>query len=219
MKLVLGFGSVVMTLLLGGCMTGRIEEPKYEVVARHGEMEVRAYAPRILAQTVVEGDFERAPNEGFRRIAKFIFGDNVPQKKVAMTAPVEVIPNSESTGKVKISMTAPVTQQSSAAGMWTITFTMPANYTMETLPKPVDSKVFLRQLAPMKYAALRFGGFNTRENVDDAIMRLREMAAAQSIKLKGEPVYARYNPPWTPWFWRRNEILIEVADGALGQNQ
>jgi hypothetical protein len=116
-------------------------------------------------------------------------------------------------------MTAPVTQQSSAAGMWTITFTMPANYTMETLPKPVDSKVFLRQLAPMKYAALRFGGFNTRENVDDAIMRLREMAAAQSIKLKGEPVYARYNPPWTPWFWRRNEILIEVADGALGRNQ
>jgi hypothetical protein len=83
---------------------------------------------------------------------------------------------------------------------------------MESLPRPVDDRVTLRPLPPMKYAALRFGGFNTRANVDGAIARLRELAAARGIKLRGEPVYARYNPPWTPWFWRRNEILIEVAE-------
>lgn len=197
---------------VGGCVTGRIEEPKYDVVARHGEMEVRAYAPRILAETEVEANFERAPNEGFRRIADFIFGNNKPGNKVAMTAPVEVIPKDSGGDKTKIAMTAPVTQQASAAGTWTVTFTMPASYTMETLPRPVDDRVKLRPLPPMKYAALRFGGFNTRANVDAAIRRLREAAEAQGIKLRGEPVYARYNPPWTPWFWRRNEILIEVAE-------
>ncbi len=199
-------------MLLGGCMTGRIEEPKYDVIAKHDEMEVRAYAPRILAETVVAGNFERAPSEGFRRIASFIFGNNQPGKKVAMTAPVEVIPNSSGENSTKIAMTAPVTQQASAAGTWTITFTMPADYTMETLPKPVDDKVTLRKLPSTKYAALKFGGFNTRDNVDDAIGQLRRIAEAHGIPLRGEPVYARYNPPWTPWFWRRNEILIEIAD-------
>ena len=175
-----------------GCVTGRIEEPKYDVVARHGEMEVRAYAPRLLAETVVEGNFERAPSEGFRRIADFIFGNNKPGREVAMTAPV--------------------TQEPSVAGKWTITFTMPSSYTMDNIPRPVDGRVVLRQLPAMKYAALRFGGFNTRANVDAAIARVREAAAAQGIQLRGEPVYARYNPPWTPWFLRRNEILIEIAE-------
>jgi len=199
-------------LLVGGCVTGRIEEPKYEVISRYGEMEIRAYEPRILAETVVEGSFENAPKEGFRRIAKFIFGDNKAGDKVAMTAPVEVIPKSDEQESEEIAMTAPVTQQISAAGSWTITFTMPANYTLETLPKPLDSKVTVRQLAPMQYAVLQFGGFNTRSNVDDAISRLRQLASSQGIGLSGEPVYARYNPPWTPWFLRRNEILIEVAN-------
>ena len=203
--------------LIGGCVTGRIEEPKYNVVARHDDMEVRAYAPRLLAETVVDGSFEQAPSEGFRRIAGFIFGKNKPGKEVAMTAPVEVIPNyretkSNETDSAKIAMTAPVTQQASASGKWTITFTMPASYTMESLPKPVDDRVTVRQLQPMKYVALRFGGFNTRSNVDESIARLRKLAAAQGFKLRGEPVYARYNPPWTPWFWRRNEILIEVVE-------
>lgn len=198
--------------LIGGCVTGRIEEPKYDVVARHDDMEVRAYAPRLLAETVVDGSFEQAPSEGFRRIAGFIFGKNKPGKEVAMTAPVEVIPNSNETDSAKIAMTAPVTQQASASGKWTITFTMPASYTMESLPKPVDDRVTVRQLQPMKYVALRFGGFNTRSNVDESIARLRKLADAQGFKLRGEPVYARYNPPWTPWFWRRNEILIELVE-------
>ncbi len=193
-------------------MTGRIEEPKYDVVARHGELEVRAYAPRILAETTVDGSFEQAPNEGFRRIAKFIFGANQPGSKVAMTAPVEMIPTPPKDAGAKIAMTAPVTQQASAAGSWTITFTMPSSYTMASLPNPVDTRVTLRELAPKKYVALQFGGFNTRANVDEAILRLRQMALSHGFKLQGEPVYARYNPPWTPWFWRRNEILIEVVE-------
>jgi hypothetical protein len=212
--------AIIFAWMVGGCVTGRIEEPKYEVVARHDDMEVRAYAPRILAETIVEGDFERAPSRGFRVIADFIFGKNKSGNEVAMTAPVEVIPKMDegqnqkggANDGEKIAMTAPVTQQqASAANKWTITFTMPASYTMESLPKPVDDRVTIRQLPPMKYVALRFGGFNTRSNVDGAIARLRELAAAQGIKLRGEPVYARYNPPWTPWFWRRNEILIEIA--------
>jgi len=210
--LVIGMGFVAT-----GCVTGRIEEPKYDVIARHGEMEVRAYVPRLLAETVVEGNFERAPSEGFRRIAGFIFGNNKPGKEVAMTAPVEVIPANEKADEkaekaAKIAMTAPVTQEPSGAGKWTITFTMPSSYTMDSIPRPVDGRVTLRQLPAMKYAALRFGGFNTRANVDAAIARLRDAAAGQGLKLRGEPVYARYNPPWTPWFLRRNEILIEIAE-------
>jgi hypothetical protein len=205
-------GFLAAMLLVGGCVTGQIEEPKYDVVTRHGELEVRAYAPRILAETVVEGNFEQAPNEGFRRIAKFIFGDNQPRSKVAMTAPVEMIPKSRDDSGSKIAMTAPVTQQASASGAWTITFTMPSSYSMESLPRPMDTRVTLRQLGRRKYAALRFGGFNTRANIDEAIARLRHLAEAHGLKLQGEPVYARYNPPWTPWFWRRNEILIEVLD-------
>jgi hypothetical protein len=203
---------LILSLLAEGCVSGRIEEPKYDVVGQYGDMEVRLYAPRILAETVVQGNFEQAPTEGFRRIANFIFGNNKPGAKVAMTAPVEVIPSASSGESSKIAMTAPVTQQSSTADSWVITFTMPSSYTMDTMPKPVDDRVTLRELPSAKYVALRFGGFNTRSNVDDAIGRLRQSAEAQGLKMKGEPIYARYNPPWTPWFWRRNEILIEVLN-------
>ena len=125
-----------------------------------------------------------------------------------MTAPVSSTtqqPTSE-----KINMTAPVSQVAAGIDRWIITFTMPSNYTLETLPDPLDPQVRLRALPSSTFAAIRFSGFNSATLVAEKTQILRDLAAKEGITLSDQVSYARYNPPWTLWFLRRNEILIEA---------
>jgi hypothetical protein len=193
-------------ILLESCVTGKIEEPKFDVILAEGEFEIREYAPRIVAETYVRGEFSDAPNIGFRRLADYIFGNNTKKSEISMTAPVSLERKNE-----KIAMTAPVSQEKTADSSWLITFTMPRQYSLESLPKPNSELVTLRQLPPAKFATVKFSGFNRRTTVLEKTESLRQWLKSKSIKEKGaEPIYARYNPPWTPWFLRRNEILIEL---------
>lgn len=212
---------IFLIFVVGGCVTGKIEEPKYIVVKQDGVFELREYEERIVAETIVEGSFKDAPNVGFRRLADFIFGNNVAQSKVAMTAPVSQEPTSQKIAMTapvsqesvseEIAMTAPVSQESSAAGRWRITFTMPKAYTIETLPRPNNPAVTIRTLPATRFAVVRFSGRNRQSTVDEKTAELRNWAATQGLKDSGNvPLYARYDPPWVLWFWRRNEILIEV---------
>jgi hypothetical protein len=125
-----------------------------------------------------------------------------------MTAPVTSSPDGLSSEK--ISMTAPVSQVASGADKWIISFTMPSDYTMARLPEPLDPAVQLREVPGATYAALRFSGINSAAQVEEKAASLRTLAAKEKIMLKDRVVYARYNPPWTLWFLRRNEILIET---------
>ena len=182
-----------------------IEEAPYKVLKSDGIFELREYEPHILAETVVDGDLEGAGNKAFRRLFRYISGDNRSRSKIAMTAPV----SQESKGE-KISMTAPVSQEN-IQGKWAVSFMMPASYTMETLPVPDDQTIKLRQVQAQRVAAVRYSGFWSEEKYLLHKEKLEAWMRDNKFTAVGEPIWARYNPPFTLWFLRRNETLIPVV--------
>lgn len=183
-----------------------IETPTYRVTQRFDAFEIRAYADQIVAETEVEGSLEDAGNQAFGKLAGYIFGKNQGDKKIAMTAPVT------QTRGIKIAMTAPVTQATLAEGRYVVRFTMPADYSMDSLPKPLDASVRLAAVPGKRLAVLRYSGTWSRRNYEEHLAKLRQALVAQGVSVVGEPIWARYDPPWKPWFLRHNEIMFEVAD-------
>lgn len=195
------FGLVV-TLTHGEGMA--YEEAKYTVLSKDGDFEIRQYEPHIVAETIVEGDFDDVGNEGFRRLFQYISGKNRKKESIAMTAPV-----SQDAASQKIAMTAPVNQESTG-GAWRITFMMPSEYTLETLPEPLDQRVVLKKVPGRRVAAITYSGTWSRKRYEEKEALLRAFVQKQALRPLGEPVFARYNPPFMPWFLRRNEVLIPV---------
>jgi len=201
---IVGIGAV---LLLGAALWGpivsNVEHPKYTLVERSGNIEIRDYAPMIVAEAEVSGDRREAIGKGFRLIADYIFGNNTASKKVAMTAPVT------QQGSEKIAMTAPVTQQGDGKN-WRVRFIMPSKYTMETLPKPNNAAVELEEVPGKRFAVIRFSGMGGKESLDRHTKELEEFLSAKNLTPLSPPTYAFYNPPWTLPFLRRNEVLVEI---------
>lgn len=195
-------------ILIGAMDTMAIEEATYKVVQKDNRFEIRDYTPHILAEAVVEGDLEEAGNRAFNTLFRYISGENRSRDKVAMTAPVSQAPVGE-----KIKMTAPVGQQR-VQEKWAVSFMMPASYTLETLPKPEDAQVTLRQVPARRMAAVRYSGFWSEKNYLRYKLELESWIRDKGLTIVGDPLWARYNPPFTPWFLRRNEILIPVSAGA-----
>lgn len=191
-------------LLLCSCVTVGIEKASYEIIDKEGKFEVRQYQPQIVAETIVEADFDEAGNIAFRRLFNYISGENQSRKSIAMTAPVNQKSNSE-----KISMTAPVNQQASE-GKYTVSFLMPSKYTMETLPEPLDSSVILRQIPARKIAAVRYSGSWSRKRYETNKDLLLEFINRKGLRITGEDIFARYDPPFQLWFLKRNEVLFPV---------
>lgn len=197
--------ALALALIIIGAIDSRaIEEAAYKVISTDGKFEIRDYAPHILAETVVEGDFKGAGNTAFKRLFRYISGDNRSRYKVAMTTPVSQEPMVE-----KIKMTAPVGQQR-LQEKWTVSFMMPASYTLETLPEPEDPMVTLRQIPARRVAAVRYSGFWSEQNYLRYKLELESWIKEKGFTSVGDPIWARYNPPFTPWFLRRNEILIPI---------
>ena len=199
-------GAIALTFM-GAVMA--IEEPKFSILEKSPPFEVRSYAPMILAEAQTEGDLDEASSQGFRLIAGYIFGQNQVSEKIAMTVPVAVeeqVPKS-----ARIAMTAPVNIESNA-GKWTVSFVMPSEYTMESLPKPLNTKVQLRQIPAVKRAVVSFSGFYNENKVAERTLELEEWMKTKQLQATGAPKFARYNPPWTLPFMRRNEIMIDVRD-------
>ena len=207
-----------------------IEEPGFQTLEKVDNIEIRQYRPFIVAETFVDGDMSSASNKGFRLIADYIFGNNLSvvepviksskssekSEKIAMTAPVSVEPAPSSE---KIAMTAPVSVEplgDSTIGMtqskrWRVQFTMPSEYSMATLPKPRNPAVTLREVPSKRVAVLVFSGFSGEEKVQQKIDELLVWLKEKNKRAIAAPQLARYNPPWTLPFLRRNEILVEVA--------
>ena len=183
-----------------------IEKAKYQVVESDKNFELRQYAPRIVAETFVAGDFEAVGNVGFRRLYDYINGKNVKNQNIAMTAPVTQEAESE-----KIAMTAPVTQEK-LQDRWRITFLMPAEYTMERLPRPLDGLVQLKEEPGYLMAAIRYSGTWSQKRYEKNKALLQAAIAKRGLTPVGQPIWARYDPPFMPWFLRRNEILIRVQN-------
>lgn len=181
-----------------------IEEAPYEVVKVEGDFEVRDYSPHIFATTFVEGGFEDAGSSAFKRLFRYISGDNRSQTKIAMTAPV-----TQHSGE-KIDMTAPVGQQKSG-DQWVVSFMMPASYDMGNLPVPDNPLVTLRQVPARRMATIRYSGFWSEKNYQKNKLKLDLWIQKEGLMVRGEAVWARYNAPFVPWFMRRNEILVPVS--------
>jgi hypothetical protein len=185
------------------------EEPKYRIERDYGSFEVRVYEPTVVAETVVTGSFGDGSNEGFRRLAGYIFGGNDGGRKIAMTAPVGAEPAPRAKG-TSIAMTAPVGSERTAEG-WVVSFTMPSSFTLKTLPAPDDARVRLREVPGRRVAAVRFSGTWGAEKFEALAAKLEsDVRKAGLSPADAPPVFARYDPPWTPWFMRRNEVLIPL---------
>ena len=190
------------------------ETPDYRVVDTGGEIEIRQYPSYIVAETVVDGTLENAGNTAFPILARYITGANRPNQKIAMTAPV----NQE---KREIAMTVPVTQSASRE-KFAVQFIMPSEYELDELPVPLDARIEIREVPARRVAAVRYTGRYTEKNYEKHLAALREELEARGYEPVGEPVWARYDPPFRPWFMRRIEILSEFrpsekeADSAPG---
>jgi len=198
-----------VTLFTGTAMA--IEEPKYTVIEKSAQFELRRYEPKIIAEVEVSGDMKQASSQGFRLIADFIFGNNQTQNgtdaKISMTAPVVMEAQAAKGSSEKISMTAPVSM-AQVGEQWVVHFVMPSEYNMETLPKPNNPAVTVRELPASQHAVIRFSGFTGAEKVDKKTNELLAWMAQKGLKPIGQAELARYNPPITPPFLRRNEVML-----------
>ena len=199
-----GFALLGVSSLLVVKSAMAIEKAKYTVLEKEDGFEIRKYDPQIVAETFVEGDLEKAGNDGFRRLYAYISGENTKKQSISMTAPV-----SQETGSKKIAMTAPVKQEKKD-NRWRITFLMPAEYTLETLPEPNDTRVRLTEESGRLMVAVKYSGTWSEEGYEKNRALLEEYIQKRGLTQTGEPVWARYDPPFMPWFLRRNEVLIPI---------
>ncbi len=199
-----GFALLCVSSLLVVKSAIAIEKAKYTVLEKEDDFEIRKYDPQIVAETFVEGELEEAGSEGFRRLYAYISGENTKKQSISMTAPV-----SQETGSKKIAMTAPVKQEMKD-NRWRITFLMPAEFTLETLPEPNDTRVRLTEESGRLMAAVKYSGTWSEEGYQENRALLEEYIQKRGLTKTGEPVWARYDPPFMPWFLRRNEVLIPI---------
>lgn len=186
-----------------------IEEAKYTVLVKDGRFEVREYETYILAEVEIGGDMELASNQAFRPLFNYISGENRTQTKVAMTTPV-----SQEQASEKISMTTPVSQER-GKDAWAVSFMMPADYSMETIPIPADPRVKLREVPGRRVATIRYSGRWTESGYQQHKKLLEQWIESEGLTVSGTAIWARFNAPYTPWFMRRNEVQIPVSTGPL----
>jgi len=180
-----------------------VEEPRHAVIEKTGAFELRRYEPMVLAEVVETGERGAAANAGFRALAGYIFGDNAPKTKIAMTAPV-----TQTRGE-KIAMTAPVTQSRESGG-WIVRFVMPDGATRASLPAPTNPAVRLVDLPGRTVAVRRFSGFATETALRRETDALNAEIAQRKLHPSGAATVAFYDPPWTLPFMRRNEVMLEI---------
>ena len=198
--------SLVLAAAHGPSMA--IEEPGYAVVQQLDGAEVRQYAPYVVAQVLVSGPAGEAGNQAFPILAGYIFGKNKGARTFDMTAPV-----TQAAVPVKLEMTAPVTQ-AEVSGGYLVQFVLPKGVTLATAPEPVDPRVQLREVPGSRVAVIRYSGFWSQANYDEHLGKLQAALRAAQLPWAGEPTLSRYDPPFTPWFLRRNEIWLTLKAPA-----
>jgi hypothetical protein len=182
------------------------EQPDYTVLFSDGDVEYRQYDPYLVAETVIEqvGDYKAAGNEGFRRLFRYITGNNQSQSKVAMTVPVA----QDATGE-NIAMTKPVQSDASPDG-WRVAFMLPSKYTLETAPVPTDPRVNIREVPGRLMAVVTYSGRWTERNFEKRKAQLEAALSANETVAVGKVQSAVYDPPYMPPFMRRNEVMVQV---------
>jgi effector-binding domain-containing protein len=185
------------------------ETPKYSVIKKQNEIEIRQYPGYIQAEVAVdEKHYKAAIERGFGVLAGYIFGNNVSRQKIEMTTPVQASQSE------KIAMTTPVTVTGESG--YTVAFIMPSEYTLETLPQPKDNRIHFKLIPAHQMAAIRFSGYFQQGSIQKNKQRLRQWLEQQGLVTEGDFIVAGYNPPWVPGFLARNEVLIQIKTDDKG---
>jgi effector-binding domain-containing protein len=183
------------------------EEPEFNLILKKENLEIREYLPKILAQVKVIGTFDEATSAGFKLLADYIFGNNIStdgSSKIAMTAPVILEPKSKI-----INMTAPIITEGNNRE-WLISFIMPKEFSIKTLPKPNNKDIKIISLPKEKYAVIVFSGLVREVSYKEQAMLLNNFISDSNLTSVGQLQIARYNPPWTLPFFRRNELMVKI---------
>ena len=198
---------LILTLALvslGGCSMADTPTPDYRVerTAADGQIEIRRYDTLVVADVSISGDRGSAANRGFRPLADYIFGGNQRGEKIGMTAPVL------QTAEGDVSADRPVDKTE----RWQVQFIMPEGAALDSLPRPKDRSVTLHEWRPDRVAVLRFSGFNWADKLEEKRQALRAWLDQEGLDPQGPAVFAFYDPPWTPPFLKRNEVMIALRD-------
>ena len=182
-------------LLIAGCKTSRAgyESAPYRVVRTARQFELRDYPALTVVETPMT-DRDTGMNGSFSRLFKFITGGNELKQKIAMTTPVF--------------MTSSDTNA-------TMAFVMPTKLKAEAVPKPADSNLKVRELPAGRFAVMRFSGGRSANHEKKARDQLKQWTASERIAILSPPVYGYFDPPWTPKFLRRNEVMLRMDSDAL----
>lgn len=188
-------GIMIVFLIFGGIIMGKVQEPSYVVLEQEDNIEIREYDPVIRAYTVVNGERKQALHDGFLVLADYIFGNN----------------RMNDGEHVKIPMSAPVAQRENNGG-WEVSFFMPDEKSIQLMPQPMDSRVVLKEDTLRRVAVIRFSGLGQDRNLNEYLEKLQAFLKERNLQTKGSIVYAFYDPPWSLPVLRRNEIMIELAN-------
>jgi hypothetical protein len=183
------------------------EQQPYDVVKKYPGFEVRRYPTHLVAEVAVDSSFTDAGNRAFGVLVSFISGRNSASGKIAMTAPVVQEPT-------RIAMTAPVIQEPGESGRHLVSFVMPSEYSLDTLPAPTDSRIAIREVPAQEAAVVTFSGRWTEQLFQEHLADLRRVVGDAGLEVTGPPRFARFDPPWRPWFLRRNEVVLPIQSVA-----
>ncbi|HTL73128.1 MAG TPA: heme-binding protein [bacterium] len=178
-------------LIFVGCQATRsgYESAPYQVVRTAGEFELRDYPSLVVVETPMAAGGV-SDDGSFRRLFRFITGANDAKQKIAMTTPVFM--SGSDTNR-------------------TMAFVLPAKLKAATAPKPADGAVTVRELPGGRFAVLRFSGGRSAKQEAETLARLQTWLAAQGLEAAATPIYGYFDPPWTPSFLRRNEVMLRVT--------
>ncbi len=201
--IILVIGLAFLAWVAFGYFSSKVETLSYTVLNSDKEYEIRQLPKHIIAETTVSGNFDEASSEAFNILAGYIFGDNQKKQSISMTSPV--IENETE----KIAMTVPVVEQDAGSNQKVFSFVMPAEYSLDTLPEPLDARVVIKQVESKKIAVLTFSGFYSEKKIEAKKELLKEYLTRDGLDYSAVS-WAGYNPPWTPPFMRRLEIWAEL---------
>lgn len=176
----------VAGLLVAGCSSvrGGYESAPYQVVRSAGKFELRNYPTLVVVEVPMRG-----ADDSFSRLFRYIGGKNAAQQKISMTTPVYM--SGENTNA-------------------SMAFVMPKTMSASQTPKPSDPGLTVKEISGGQFAVLRFSGGRSRSQETNALVKLEQWLSAQNLQKVGSPIYGYFDPPWTPSFWRRNEVMLRV---------
>ena len=172
-----------------------IESLSFDVLETYDDVEIRQYAPHLLATVRVDGKFDEAGSQAFRPLFNYISGENRSDAKIAMTAPV-------------------LQQPDERRGSWLISFVMPSSFEKDSLPVPTSEIVQVSEQPSMRMAALEYRGGWSQSRYAEHELKLRSALSNMPLTACGDPRWARHDPPFMPWFLRKNEILIPLCESS-----